>query len=197
MVICSIQDEGVNPLSRKPLESIIITSAALELLRDGGPRAVTVEAVAAQAGVAKTTIYRRYRDRSELLSDALSSVREPAPPPGTASLKATLSWIIDQCHHAVEDGIGAGGVAALLTSQDTQFNDQIRAMLLEHRHALTEVIRETKAAGLSRSDLDPDVALDCIVGAYLSERARAGRVAPGWQDRVRNTMYPAFVADRL
>ena len=181
-------------MSRKRTEQIIITSAALELLRAGGPRAVTVEAVAAQAGVAKTTIYRRYRDRSELLSDALSSVRDPAPPPETASLEAALTWIIDQCHHAVEEGIGAGGVAALLTNQDTQFNDQIRAILLEHRRALTEVIRETKAAGLTRTDLDPDVALDCIVGAYLSERARAGDVARGWQDRVRNEMYPALAA---
>ncbi len=42
-----------------------ITAAALDLLRAKGPKAVTVEAVAARADVAKTTIYRRYRDRQE------------------------------------------------------------------------------------------------------------------------------------
>ena len=48
-----------------------ITAAALELLRAKGPKAVTVEAVAARADVAKTTIYRRYRDRQEMLAAAL------------------------------------------------------------------------------------------------------------------------------
>ncbi|MCD2142071.1 TetR family transcriptional regulator [Rhodococcus pyridinivorans] len=32
-----------------------------------GPKAVTIEAVANVAGMARTTIYRRYRDRSEML----------------------------------------------------------------------------------------------------------------------------------
>ena len=39
-----------------------ITAAALDLLRTKGPKAVTVEAVAARAGVTKTTIYRRYEE---------------------------------------------------------------------------------------------------------------------------------------
>ena len=42
-----------------------ITAAVIELLRTKGPKAVNVEAVAAQAGVAKTTIYRRFRDRED------------------------------------------------------------------------------------------------------------------------------------
>ena len=37
-----------------------IAESTLYLLRNGGPRAVTVEAVAAHSGIAKTTIYRRH-----------------------------------------------------------------------------------------------------------------------------------------
>jgi AcrR family transcriptional regulator len=49
-----------------------ILDATRELLaEDGGVRALTVEAVAAQAGVAKTTIYRRWRDKFELALDAV------------------------------------------------------------------------------------------------------------------------------
>ena len=57
-----------NPASRDQR----ITAAALELLRTKGPKAVTVEAVAARADVAKTTIYRRYRDRQQMLTAALA-----------------------------------------------------------------------------------------------------------------------------
>src|ERR1051325_9819002 len=47
-----------------------IFDATLTLLRAKGPRSVTVEAVAARSGIAKTTIYRRHRDRRDMLSAA-------------------------------------------------------------------------------------------------------------------------------
>jgi AcrR family transcriptional regulator len=56
-----------------------IADATLALLRTRGPRSVTVEAVAARSGIAKTTIYRRYRDRRDMLSAALSRVTTPEP----------------------------------------------------------------------------------------------------------------------
>ena len=45
----------------------------LALLREGGPSAVTVEGVAARAGVAKTSIYRRHANRAELLTTVLAN----------------------------------------------------------------------------------------------------------------------------
>jgi AcrR family transcriptional regulator len=49
-----------------------ILDATRELLaQDGDVRSLTVEAVAARSGVAKTTIYRRWRDKWELALDAV------------------------------------------------------------------------------------------------------------------------------
>ena len=48
-----------------------ILDATRELLEDGDVGSLTVEAVAAQSGVAKTTIYRRWRDKWELALDAV------------------------------------------------------------------------------------------------------------------------------
>src|SRR5215470_9835219 len=48
-----------------------ILDATLQLLAEGDVGSLTVEAVAARSGVAKTTIYRRWRDKWELALDAV------------------------------------------------------------------------------------------------------------------------------
>ena len=169
-----------------------ITAAALDLLRTKGPRAVTVEAVAARAGVAKTTIYRRYRDREDMLAAALTSLARPTPPADRSALLPILQWLIEQSFNAIEAGIGVGGVAALLTEGDPDFTELIRSLLVEHRGALADVVRDASLGYEVREDLDVETILDCIVGAYLAERARSGVVQPGWAQRVLRTLWPAF-----
>ena len=159
----------------------MITAAVIDLLRTKGPRAVNVEAVAEHAGVAKTTIYRRYRDREEMIAAALTSLTSLPPPPDGSDLQPMLQWVIQQSFNAIESGIGLGGVAALLTDEDTRFTALIRALLVEHRAALAAVVEDAAAAGQLRADLDVDTMLDCIVGAYLAEtstqRKRSTRLA--------------------
>ena len=169
----------------------MITAAVLDLLRTKGPKAVNVEAVAAHAGVAKTTIYRRYRNREEMIAAALTSLTSPPPPPEQPSLDALLQWLIEQSVNAIEGGIGLGGIAALLTDEDTTFTELIRALLVEHRAALARELHDAADPAELR-DLDIETLLDCIVGAYLAERARRGTVEPGWTQRVLHCLRPAF-----
>jgi AcrR family transcriptional regulator len=168
-----------------------ITAATLALLRTKGPKAVTVEAVAARAEVAKTTIYRRYHDREDMLTAALTSLTQPAPPADRSALRPILQWLIDQSYNAIEGGIGVGGLAALLTDEDPAFTQLIRSLLVQHRKALADVVADPVVAHLVRDDLDVETLLDCIVGAYLAERARNGAVAPGWAEQVLRTLWPA------
>ena len=181
-----------NPLPRDQR----ITAAALELLRSKGPKAVTMEAVAARADVAKTTIYRRYRDRQELLAAALASLTQLPPPPHTSDATLLLTWLIDQCYNVIEEGIGVGGVAALLTDEDPAFTKLIRSLLVEHRRALADALQRHSKGSQIRPDLDIDTVLDCIVGAFLAERARRGRDQRGWTQRVLRTLWPALTTSR-
>ena len=52
-----------------------ILAATLAMLREGGYRAVTIDAVAERAGVAKTTLYRRWPSKGALVAAAIA----PAP----------------------------------------------------------------------------------------------------------------------
>ena len=55
-----------------------ILDVTREMLREGGYAALTVDAVAEHAGVAKTTLYRRWPSKSALVAAALSPVAEDA-----------------------------------------------------------------------------------------------------------------------
>lgn len=168
-----------------------IAEATLTLLRSGGPRAVTVEAVAAASGVAKTTIYRRHRDRREVLSAALSRVASPPPIDPDASATDRLRWLITQAVEAVSGGVGLGGVAAMLTDEDPEFTTLFRRILVQQRERLEAVIDVGKADGGLRPDLDNAALLDAIVGAYLAEHARTGAVAVQWRERLFVLLWPA------
>jgi AcrR family transcriptional regulator len=168
-----------------------IGDVTLRLLRRGGPRSVTVEAVAAASGVAKTTIYRRYRDRREVLSTALSRVASPTPLDPQAGPSDRLRWFIRHAVDTVEDGVGLGGVAAMLTDDDPEFTALFRQILVKQRGHLEAVIDAGKADGSLRADIDSATLIDAVVGAYIAEHARSGGLADGWENRLFELFWPA------
>ena len=64
---------GRRPKRRAATEEKIVRSV-LKLAREKGFNAVTIDAVVADSGVAKTTIYRRYTDRVDMLIDTLRHI---------------------------------------------------------------------------------------------------------------------------
>jgi len=171
-----------------------IAGTARDLLRAKGPRSVTVEAVAARSGIAKTTIYRRHRDRREMLSAALTEIVTPAPLKPDAEASEVLRWVIANAVATVEQGIGFGGYAALLTDDDPEFTTLFRRVLRKQRAELEAVIDTGAGDGSLRADVDAATFIDAVVGAYTAERARTGRVAAGWEQRLFDLFWPAVRA---
>ncbi len=58
---------------RDPSRDGVIRAAILRLLADVGYGALTMDAVAAEAGVGKATIYRRWRTKQDLVVDTIPS----------------------------------------------------------------------------------------------------------------------------
>nr|CRL68228.1 TetR family transcriptional regulator [Mycolicibacterium malmesburyense] len=90
-------------------------------MRTRGPKSVTVAAVAARSGIAKTTIYRRHRDRRDMLSAALSRITSPEPVGAQAQAPDRLRWLIAEAVKTIEVGIGFGGLGPMLTDDNPDF----------------------------------------------------------------------------
>ena len=72
-----------------------VLSATLELFAEQGYAGLSVEAVALRAGVNKTTVYRRWPAKVDLVGAALASLRDADPePPDTGSLREDLLQVL-------------------------------------------------------------------------------------------------------
>jgi AcrR family transcriptional regulator len=166
-----------------------ITEATLQLLRGGGPAAVTVEGVAAASGVAKTTIYRRHANRREMLQAALTRLTETPTPAPEVATKEKVRWAVASAREALEDVLGLSSVGAILANQDPEFTESVRAVLTPHTRVLVALMDSAVAAGNVRADADNDTVLSLILGAYLGEQLRFGRIREGWLDHTVDVLW--------
>lgn len=172
-----------------------ILTAVLELLRAHGPRRVTVEAVAALSGVAKTTIYRRYANRDELLEAALhSQVVEPCVPDGLC-VYDRVKWTLELIRAVLASDMGMGSVSAILTDQDPDFTESFREIINTRSKVVGDVLRAAVESGSVRQDLDIDTAVSMLVGSYLGAYLRHGKVDAAWADEVVHIMCPELEPD--
>ena len=73
----------------------VVLEATLDLLAESGYGAVTIEAVAARSGVAKSTIYRHWPGRVELILDAFHELKAPVAPPGDGNVRETVIAVLE------------------------------------------------------------------------------------------------------
>lgn len=155
---------------------------------------MTVEAVATESGVAKTTIYRRYADREAVLRAALkAAVRAPEEAIGD-SPPEKIRWALDQAWRQMSEVLGRGGLSAILGNSQPGFTRLFRSVLTPYADALVNLIRSDMAAGDLRRDLDPDTVVSLLVGAYLGELIRRGRVDREFSEKCVDLMWVAMQA---
>ncbi len=144
-----------------------VLNAAHALFDRGGLPAATIEAIAARAGVAKTTIYRRWPSRAALLVDVLLEVATAeAPPPGRRDPLRAIRTEMRQAAVAV-NGFAGRLMAALIgeAQQDQMTRDALITTLIKPRTAATAAtVREAQAAGLIRPNIPPQLVVDLLIG---------------------------------
>ena len=90
-----------DPRIRRSMDAIL--AAAVQLFVQGGPRAVTVDAVSEASGVAKTTMYRHWNDRNHLLADTYRQCLPVVPePPRELDPEQGLRFVV----RALVNGMG-------------------------------------------------------------------------------------------
>ncbi|HVN12498.1 MAG TPA: TetR/AcrR family transcriptional regulator [Kineosporiaceae bacterium] len=189
---------GRRPL---PATEARILAATREILAEGGVRSLTVEGVAVRAGVAKTTIYRRYRHRDDLaLAVLIDMVRTVTALPDVADVRTELVSVLratlDVLRTTLMGRVMQGLVSELAVDPrlSEAFRDQVVAL------RVTEVGR-VLARGAERGELRPDLDIglvhELLFGPIYYRLFLSGEpLEPSFADRIVDAVMPALVAQR-
>ncbi len=181
-------DDGKTTDSRVGRSRVAVLSAAVDLLVQGGASAVTVEAVVQRSGVARSTIYRHWPRRIDLVADTFRTLIPPLPAvPAAGDLRARLQTVLRGLAAQINEERYAALVPAVLDSatRDPELAEFRDVFARSQRAPLDAVLRASTATGELPADLDSDGAIAALVGPLLFRRVvLAQRVDADYADQL-------------
>jgi AcrR family transcriptional regulator len=159
---------------RDPEADRAILEATMKLLMERGFSDLSIEAVAAEAGVGKTTIYRRHSGKTELVIAAMSSFKQLQHVPDTGSLRGDLialhGYPGDTFSFRLLQGGGSTLIGTVLAEKERHpelLNAFRRQIANRRREQFRIVVERARERGEIREDVDPDYVAPMIFGSLL------------------------------
>lgn len=165
-----------------------VLDVTLAQLAEVGLERLSIPEVAELAGVNKTSIYRRWPDKAELVRDALAAaMRHADDTPDTGELRGDLVALSRAVAAFAQSPVGTAVVRILLAEGG---NPELRALANAAyretgRHGPRVVLARAVARGELRDDVDPSLVMFTLAGAIVHrvfiEQAKA---TEGFLERV-------------
>jgi AcrR family transcriptional regulator len=160
------QEERAPGRPRSATANRAIIDAAMALIAEGENFAnLSIEGIAARAGVSKATIYRRWPNVEALLLDTLGAIKTPLPrPPGKSvreDILLCLTHMADAKRNPMAQLFNARVYSALAQEglRNPDFVRRYKAEVIEpRREILRQILRRGAANGELHADLDIDAA---------------------------------------
>ena len=168
-----------------------ILAATRDALVELGWSKLTLGDVATRAGVAKTTLYRRWPGKNELVVDAMAALFDELEMPDRGSLTADIEGVVLQFAAILVRPETKSGLMAVVaeSTHDDALRERIRASIVDRQKRL---VLEGRARAQQRGELPPetdpeeaaravDLIFDMVAGAVVHRTlVSAEPVDPEW-----------------
>ncbi|NND74957.1 MAG: TetR/AcrR family transcriptional regulator [Ilumatobacter sp.] len=162
-------DDDIDPRVERSRAAVVAASAAL--LLDEGPDAITHGRVAAAAGVSRTTVYKHYPERSDLLHATLSEIGKDTP--STDALSGDFGPDLRFLLGMLAGDLADEGRARLISTMMARAQHDVAVATVrddrfrDFRHAFGVLLQRGIDDGLVRTDIDVDRAMAALAGSLL------------------------------
>jgi len=180
---------------RDPEADRAILQATIELLGEEGYEGLSIEGVAARAGVGKTTVYRRWPSKEPLVVDAIGRCKSPEDPAPTRADESTRDALVRVLNHftrAMELSESGRMMAGLIVemSHNPELAEAVRTGILEHRRSFVfAILKRGIELGEIRRDVDVEVVADMLSGPVVMRvLLTGGPITPRLVRKVVDTM---------
>ncbi|MFJ6793760.1 TetR/AcrR family transcriptional regulator [Streptomyces sp. NPDC091268] len=172
-----------------------IIDAAFGLCAERGFAAITIEGIAARAGVGKTTIYRWWPSKAAILIEGVENARDAAAAfPDTGDIHADLAAQTSSVMQLFQTEFGTiwrGLIAA--AQSDEAAADGVTRILRVSIDACVARLAKARDAGQIRADLDLELAVEIIYGPiYHTWLLRTRPVPEAYMETVLAALLPAL-----
>ncbi len=165
-----------------------ILDAALTVMAREGYARMTMDGLAAEAGVAKPTIYRRYPGgKAEVATAALADLRERSTVAETGDTRADLVLHLRRLRDGLERPFGMAMIGTVLAEE--HHTPGLLARFREHvvaprRRLIRAVLDRAMARGELAADVDLDAAVSMLVGSLYAAHLAGGTPPPAFEEHV-------------
>lgn len=133
---------------------------------------VTVDMVAALAGVSKATIYRRWSSRNALILDAITMMHRPGARPNSGSIRGDLEILLKELVQFLNRRNGGKVFMAFLNEaiRNAALAEANQKITSEVRASYVEAVREGIERGELAADLNVELMIDMLISPFIYRR---------------------------
>jgi AcrR family transcriptional regulator len=148
------------PRSEKADKAIL--DSTLRMLGTRGVAGTTIEGVAADAGVGKTTIYRRWPTKTDLILAAISDLVPPGDPPDTGTMAGDMAALAEGQRRRLA-GSGLSGIVPRVLAESMSDPELHEAFVDRVVNPFRGLLRLFIERGIERGELRPDLEVEPLV----------------------------------
>lgn len=155
---------------RRSKESVL--RATSELLTESGLGGVSVEEVSRRSGVAKTTIYRHWATRADLVIDACSQISTKQDVPNTGSFERDITAFLTSMATLLRTARWSSVVPSIIDAAERDPDMAQIHSIIQRGHAapLQEIITRAARNGEIPISTDPSTMIAALLGPLFYRR---------------------------
>jgi TetR/AcrR family transcriptional regulator of autoinduction and epiphytic fitness len=162
---------GVDPRIERSRR--LVLHAAMNLLAAGGFGGLTIEAIAARSGVAKSTIYRHWPDKAAVIADAFETAHHDLDPPVTGlTAREALDRVVRHVADVAADPVFSSAIPALIegAERDARLREFRQGYSAARRQSVADLVERGISDGEFPAGRDPQLAAQLLIGLIFYRR---------------------------